>query len=272
MITEKKACPNGCGEMEVRQVEKSIVFKGINITYSAEIYVCPNCNIEVGSVKQAANMQQNIVDIYREKTGLMTGNEIRNLRKQNSLTQAMLADKMKVGIASIKRWETGQIQSKSMDNALRSVFRGEKAGQEISGNREFSISRIRLVLDKFASTLNRKFLKQGDKMLFEGKYLWYADMVAHRELGQSMTGANYAALPMGPQLNNYDALAALIRKENGDGTDQLSDEEEMIISRISKTFPTNSDIYEASHQEPIWKEAVIGSLILYSDSDNLSQI
>lgn len=34
-------------------------------------------------------------------------------------------------------------------------------------------------------------------MLYAAKYLWYADMVAFRDLGRSITGASYAALPMG---------------------------------------------------------------------------
>ena len=38
--------------------------------------------------------------------------------------------------------------------------------------------------------------------LYAAKFFWYADMLAFRDLGSSMTGAGSAALPLGPQLNN----------------------------------------------------------------------
>ena len=56
-------------------------------------------------------------------------------------------------------------------------------------------------------------LRPTDRLLYAAKYLWYANMVAFRETGQGiMTGATYAALPYGPQLNNYADLVDLIRE------------------------------------------------------------
>ena len=57
-------------------------------------------------------------DAYRSKVGLLSGSEIKQFRKKFNLTQESLAKKMTVGVASIKRWEGGIIQSKSMDNAF----------------------------------------------------------------------------------------------------------------------------------------------------------
>ena len=50
----------------------------------------------------------------------------------------------------------------------------------------------------FEQKLGRVLLKKTDRMLYAAKYLWYADMVAYRDLGAGMTGAGYAALPLGP--------------------------------------------------------------------------
>jgi len=60
-----------------------------------------------------------IADAYRSKTGLLTSHEIKSLRISHGLSQQQLADLINVGVASIKRWETGLIQSKSMDHILR---------------------------------------------------------------------------------------------------------------------------------------------------------
>ena len=50
----------------------------------------------------------------------------------------------------------------------------------------------------------------GEGILYTGKHLWLVVMLAFRETGQSMTGATYAALPQGAQLNNYRGLAKLL--------------------------------------------------------------
>jgi hypothetical protein len=85
--------------------------------------------------------------------------------------------------------------------------------------------------------LGKHILKRNDKMLFAAKYLWYADMVAHREMGESLTGSTYAALPYGPQLNNYKDLIQDIIEADESEAKPLSREEKRIITRISMKFP-----------------------------------
>jgi putative zinc finger/helix-turn-helix YgiT family protein len=206
MNETRMLCPRGHKEMVIKRIQKSIAFRGTRLSFPVEQYVCPECGAEAGTVKQTAAIQKSIADAYRKAVGLLTGKEIVESRKRMKLTQEDLAKKMNVGIASIKRWEGPSIQSKSMDQALRIALRGQNMGDCCTGNRTFSIARIKLVLTELESLLGRKLLKKNDKMLFAAKYPWYADMVAHRETGQSMTGATYAALPLGPQLNNYKDL------------------------------------------------------------------
>ena len=74
------------------------------------------------------------------------------------------------------------------------------------------------MLKEFESVLGKHILRKNDKMLFAAKYLWYADMVAHRETGESLTGSTYAALPYGPQLNNYkDLIQDIIEADESEG-------------------------------------------------------
>jgi hypothetical protein len=177
---------------------------------------------------------------------------------------------MNVGIASIKRWEGGTIQSKSMDHALRIALGGQSAGDSCTGNRAFSIPRIKLVLKEFESVLGKHILKKNDKMLFAAKYLWYADMVAHRERGESMTGSTYAALPYGPQLNNYkDLIEDIIRADESEA-EPLSREEKRIITRIAMNFPKERMAYDAAHKEKVWKRQPNGAIIPYTESAELT--
>jgi len=271
-INDAKNCPNGHGLLEIRKLDKRMGFRGVDIAFQTEHYVCPVCGIEVGSIDQTAAIQRAISDAYRKKVGLLTSTEIREGREKLDLTQKAFAEQMTIGIASIKRWEGGLIQTKSMDKILRAAFQGQLVRDTCIGNRTFSTERTKLVLREFESNLHRKLLVKDDKGLYAAKYLWYADMIAVRELGQSMTGGTYAALPMGPQLNNYRDLIRLIKRAKEADAEPLTVEEKRIITRIAKTFPQNSMIYKAAHREKIWQRKIPGAIIPYSDVDELTEL
>jgi putative zinc finger/helix-turn-helix YgiT family protein len=263
-------CPSGHGKMVLRKTKKRMTFRGVNIIVPIEQYRCTVCGVEAATVTQAARIQKAMADAYRKAVNLITGDEIVEKRKRLGLTQEALAKRMNVGIASIKRWEGGTIQSKSMDHALRIALGGQSVGDSCTGNRTFSIPRIKLVLKEFESVLGKHILKKNDKMLFAAKYLWYADMVAHRETGESLTGSTYAALPYGPQLNNYKDLIQDIIEADESEAKPLSREEKRIITRIAMKFPEERMAYDAAHKEKIWKKQPNGAIIPYTDSTELT--
>ncbi|OGR26015.1 MAG: hypothetical protein A2277_14105 [Desulfobacterales bacterium RIFOXYA12_FULL_46_15] len=262
-------CPKGHGAMEQKEIEKIIPFKGIDIAVIEEAYVCPECGLSAGTVESAGKIQQAIAEAYRKKTGLLSGGEIKTLRQKKGITQEDLAAVMDVGIASIKRWETGAIQSRSMDQALRRHLSESPAFDNITGNRRLSIPRILRVALAFKEALGRAILKEDDRMLFAAKYLWYADMFAVKLLGRSMTGATYAHLPYGPQLNNYRDLLGDIQNADPEEAEPLSTEELDIIRKISKTFPEDRMVYDAAHKEPAWIETPNGNFIPYDWADRI---
>ena len=188
------------------------------------------------------------------------------------LTQQQLADAMHVGIASIKRWETGLIQSKSMDYALRMQLQSDIRPDNHTGNRGIELARIKLVAGTFEGILGKRLLKVGDKFLFLAKYLWYADMLAFRQLGKGITGASYAAITYGPQLNNYRDLVKPIKDSDVRDAEPLSVEELIIINQVAEKFPKEKDVYDATHREKIWKETPTGALIPYSRTNELTEI
>ena len=265
-------CPNGHGFMELTEYEQQVTFRGIDLTCKGTQYACKTCGLLTASIKQAGAMQRAIADHYRAKKGLMTGQEIKIKRKELDMTQKSLADAMSVGIASIKRWEGGIIQTPGMDKLLRQAFWPNEREITVSGNRPFSIERIKLVLMEFDTLYHHNVLKDGDKLLYSAKLLWYADMAAHRELGRSMTGATYAALAMGSQLNNYTELAPDILHSDEQKADPLNPEEKRIIMRIYDKFPQEKDAFHASHREAIWIKRSIGEIIPYADSSELQEL
>lgn len=262
----RQLCPNGHGDMKLTIREESVEFRGEDFTIEAKYYVCPECGIEIGTADQTTAIQKAISNVYREKAGLLTGDEIRNLRRGRSLSQHDLAERIPVGIASVKRWEGSSIQNRSMDRVLRMVLTGEEVATEYSGNREFSTARLKLVIIALERILEKPLLVKNDRFLFTSKYLWYADMVSFRDMGKSMTGSSYAALPLGPQLNNYKDLVRQIMTADETTADPLTEEELRILRSIAKRFPKKWDVYNAAHRETIWKKRKTGEIIPYSAS------
>ena len=265
-------CPKCNSLLEQRKLKKQKSFRGEEIEYEMDAFVCPECGLEAGTAKSAGDLQCAIADAYREKAGLLTGEKIKSLRRAKGLTQQDLSNELKVGIASIKRWETGNIQSFSMDHALRSYLQSNNCTDTYTGNREISLCRIKCVARTFERILDRKLLREGDKFLFLAKYLWYADMLSFRKLGKGLTGASYAAITYGPQLNNYKDLVEPIINSDENDAEPLSQEEIEIIRQVADNFSTDRDVYEAAHREEVWRQTRTGALISYSRADELTEI
>ncbi len=258
--------------MGLKKLHKEKMFKGVDINYTADAFVCPVCGLEAGTVQTAGGVQRAIADAYRAKTGLLTSREIKSLRVSRGFTQQQLADAMNVGIASVKRWETGLIQSKSMDHALRIQLQNDIRTDDYTGNREIDLARIKLIATTFERIIGKRLLKAGDKFLFLAKYLWYADMLAFRQLGKGLTGASYAAITYGPQLNNYRDLVKLIKESDANDAEPISEEELRIIHQVAERFPNEEGVYNASHREKVWQKSPTGALIPYSLANALTEI
>lgn len=273
-MSDKKRmlCPKDDHYMKLAHRAKKVRFRDTLIEYSAECYRCPDCGTETATIPQAAQIQKSISDAYREKEGLLTGQDIVRNRKELKLSQQELAHRIPVGIASIKRWEGTAIQTKSMDRLLRNALQGRVCGDPYTGNRELSKGRIKMLLSHFEFQLNRKILKKGDRLLYAAKYAWYTDMLAFRERGEGITGATYAALPNGPQINNYKDLIDDIINADISAITPLTDEEKRFVERVARTFPRDNDVYKAVHDEPVWKEKMTGALIPYTDAERLTKI
>ncbi|MDT8442577.1 MAG: helix-turn-helix domain-containing protein [Desulfuromonadales bacterium] len=264
-------CPQCRIPAQTVEVEKKARFREVDIRYVARLHRCATCALELADIDEAAAMQERMADAYRQAVGLLRGAEIRRLRQEKGLSQQALADTLEIGIASIKRWETGTIQSRSMDALLRTQLE-DRLCNEHTGHREFSLARIRMVLEAYARHLGRPLLKKDDRMLYAAKYLWYADMVAFRDLGRGMTGATYAALPMGPQLNNYRDLVDAIAQADPAASPPLSQAEEAIIAAVAETFPNNKRIYAAAHREHVWQQRATGAIIPYTEAVKLTEM
>ena len=60
-------CPKGHGNMELKKMEKATTFRGVDVSFQTEAYVCPQCGLEAGTVQSAGDAQRAIADAYRKE-------------------------------------------------------------------------------------------------------------------------------------------------------------------------------------------------------------
>lgn len=116
------ACPIcGVGVMKKQTGTQTFEYKGEATTISNyEAWVCGQCK---EAVVDGATLQESgriLKNFKRKVDGLLTGEQIREIRMKLGLTQEQLSDIIGGGLKSVARYESGKVcQSKGMDNLLR---------------------------------------------------------------------------------------------------------------------------------------------------------
>jgi putative zinc finger/helix-turn-helix YgiT family protein len=117
------ACP-ACGSaMKAARGRFRVPVNGDEISVpSVPQLKCPECGEVVLRFLDAKRLYQDAIAIYRRRHGLLSADEIRELREQFDLTQAELARLLRLGANTVSRWESGRnVQSAAMDMLLRLI-------------------------------------------------------------------------------------------------------------------------------------------------------
>lgn len=93
--------------------------RGERFAVRSEAMVCNRCGFQVLSDEQSAAYTLAMSDAYREKRGLLTSKGLKDIRQRLRLSQRAFARFLKVGVASVKRWESGLIQDEAHDQWIR---------------------------------------------------------------------------------------------------------------------------------------------------------
>jgi putative zinc finger/helix-turn-helix YgiT family protein len=112
-------CPMCDGRLRERPIWQEDELKGVELRVRTPGVRCSRCAYQAVRVDQMADYGRAVADAYRHGQGLLTSGEIRAARKRLDMSQQGFADYLGVGIASVKRWEWGQVQEKSMDKLMR---------------------------------------------------------------------------------------------------------------------------------------------------------
>ena len=123
VVLPDDACPT-CGTMMRRtQVALTSSVNGEEIRVPNISHLrCPKCGEGLFSLQEAEALRLGAFDIYRKKYALLSADEIRAIREHHGLTQAELAQLLRLGGNTLSRWEAGRnVQSAAMDVLLRLI-------------------------------------------------------------------------------------------------------------------------------------------------------
>lgn len=94
-------------------------FKGELVKVKMTASACTQCGWTTVTLAQADELRRLTADAYRKNHGLLTSVQIKAIRKLLGKNQREFAAFLRVGEASVKRWETWLVQEKSSDQLIR---------------------------------------------------------------------------------------------------------------------------------------------------------
>jgi putative zinc finger/helix-turn-helix YgiT family protein len=120
MVMDAMTCFEcGTGRLITAMVHLTSTRHGESFTVEVAGLKCDQCGFATVDSEQSAEFTRLVSDAYREKHGLLASEEIRARRLQLRMTQQQFSEHLGAGVASVKRWESGQIQENAMDQLIR---------------------------------------------------------------------------------------------------------------------------------------------------------
>jgi putative zinc finger/helix-turn-helix YgiT family protein len=318
-------------DLEPIKALESIEVRGELIEVDVHYLKCLNCSNTFDDPSTDYDPLQVAYKEYRKRHMMIQPEEIRNFRKRYGLTQAEFSGLLGLGVATLHRYENGALQSEAHEKTLRlsmdpknfldliqeapTVLNNEKRNRLIkelqaeeaeaySFERTLEIHFGRYDPDEFSGYRRLELSKLFNAILFfckgEGiprtklnKLLFYADFKHFKEYAVSITGAQYAQLPYGPVLNNYDHYFATLigngaltinETEFPDGfvveqffsskepdLSLFSDSELKVLVSVKDYFKdvNAKDISRISHEEQGYKDTADNAIISYKYAEKL---
>jgi len=192
-----------CEKFETKNIRFTPEVKGEEVEVVVPSFVCMECQTPLMDTNQMNALRKCAADRYRKLNSLLTSEEILKFRTMLGMSQSAFANYLKVGEASIKRWETYYVQDAVQDDHIR--LKCDEAYAELnalevhwkshppdvySGNRSFCLELLKQAV--------KYLIKFTKSPLFLNKALFYADFKHFQRYGTSITGARYVHLDYGP--------------------------------------------------------------------------
>lgn len=244
-----KKCPKCNAENSIASITlpEEYEVRGETVQVDTPLLRCKECEEEFYSPDH--DPFDAVYRIYRSRHNMVQPEDLKSFRKRYDLTQRELSDLLGWGGATISRYENGALQDEAHDKTLRLAMTptnlkqlildnssslgpdkaesilhqinkeikksaednelcdlddlGEYIPSEYSGNQPLKIN-------KLFSAIQFMCLKDGEFKTKVNKLLFYADFSHFKDYGVSITGAQYARLPHGPVIDNYELYLGIM--------------------------------------------------------------
>jgi putative zinc finger/helix-turn-helix YgiT family protein len=151
-MTTRIQCPECRASLREQMASLTGSRKGESFVVEMDALVCPRCDFKTVPRRRAAQFAKRIANAYRQKHGLLTSLDLKDMRAALCMTQKQFYDLVGVGEASGKRWELGEVQTRAMDRLVRYAFT-EKLGSRQRYRRWGGFEQLQ---DKLAIQVYRK--------------------------------------------------------------------------------------------------------------------
>lgn len=284
-------CPQCDGEkFETKNIRFNPEIKGEEVEVVAPALVCVKCQAPVMDGEQMNMLRKCAADKYRKQHNLLTSEEIVNYRTALGMSQIAFANYLKVGEASIKRWETYYVQDVVQDDHIRlkcdeayaewnalEVHWKSLSSDIYSGNRPFCLELFKQAV--------RYLIGVAKSPLFLNKLLFYADFKHFQLYGMSITGARYVHLEYGPCPDQYQNVYQLflakgilmpgsnrtLKSAEKPDLAVFSDSEKEVLEFVAKLARKDGgkELLEISHEEDAYKKTNPLKMISYTHAKKL---
>ena len=167
-------------EVEERKRNATITIKGDKVTYEERFYFCANADEEENEFETASMTNENLLNArnaYRIKHGLLTSDEIVDIRESYGLSQVDLARLLGWGEATISRYESKAIQDDAYDVMLRLIKDNPLQALEFLKKNadKFSTHKRNEIKTKIVEKLDSYGKEYLTRQTLEGEYAVFAD-------------------------------------------------------------------------------------------------
>lgn len=165
-------------EIQERKRTTVTLIKEQEIMYDERFYFCANADDDENEFETGEMMNENLLNArnaYRRKMGLLTSEEIVEIRENYGLSQVDLARLLGWGEATISRYESKAIQDEPYDNMLRLIKDNPlKALEFLKKNHDkFSDSKRLRIKEQIVEKLDSYGKEFLTRQTFQGEYVGF---------------------------------------------------------------------------------------------------
>jgi putative zinc finger/helix-turn-helix YgiT family protein len=244
-VTEKIECFE-CEKLVTPKIEErteTLPVRGEATEVRTRVGVCPECGADMSVEELDDATMVAAFNLYRQKHGLMTPEEIKRLRARYGLGVHAFSLLLGWGEITLHRYESGSLQDAAHEAALRLAedpanirvyltanghklttrqraglethLQAIETGERVSASDAEERFVVREERDGYGGWVPMQLSKMREMMLFFAqlpdmyptklnKLLFYADFGYFRDRGVSITGSPYLAMQFGPVPQHYD--------------------------------------------------------------------